>query len=41
MNSANGATLATLPYGAAVNPFDGSCGLPPSRSTETATGPPS
>ena len=38
---ADGATLATLPYGAAVNPFDSLCGLPPSRSTETATGPPS
>ena len=30
----DGATLATLPYGVAVNPFDGSCGLPPSGSTE-------
>ena len=30
---ADGATLATLPYGTAVNPFDGWCGLPPPAST--------
>ena len=30
---ADSATLATLPYGVAVNPFDGSCGMPPSDST--------
>ena len=33
MISANGATLATLPYGTAVNLFDGSCGLPTPDST--------
>ena len=35
---ADGTTVATLPYGTAVSPYDGSCGLPPSQSTETAVG---